>query len=63
MLQLDAEVEWSKTVKLKDNHVPGTLRDIVFLAICLVTKPLTAIGSVSVSLWSLPPVIKHALKK
>ena len=42
MLQLDAEVEWFKTITQKDHHVPGTLTDIVLLAICLVTKPLTA---------------------
>ena len=38
MLQLDAEVEWFKTITQKDHHVPGTLRDIVFIAICLVKK-------------------------
>lgn len=43
MLQPDAEVKWFKTVTLKDHHIPDTLRDIALLAICLVTKPLTAI--------------------
>jgi len=38
MLQPDAEVEWLKTITQKDHHVLGALRDIVFLAICLVTN-------------------------
>jgi len=42
MLQRDEKVEWLKTITQKDHHVPGTLRDIVFLAICLVTKLLIA---------------------
>ena len=42
MLQLDAKVEWFKTITQKDLHVPGTSNDIVFLAICLVTKLLIA---------------------
>ena len=46
MLQQDAEVEWFKTITQKDHQLPGTLRDIVFLAICLVTKPLTAIEGI-----------------
>ena len=46
MLQPDAEVEWFKTITQKDHHVLGTLRDIVFLAICLVTKSLTAIEGI-----------------
>jgi len=46
MLQLDAEVEWFKTITQKDHHVLGTLRDIVFLAICLVTKLLIAIKGI-----------------
>jgi len=48
MLQPDAEVEWFKliTVTQKDLHLPGTLRDIVFLAICLVKKPLTVIEGI-----------------
>jgi len=45
MLQPDAEVKWFKllTVTQNDHQLPGTLKDIVFLAICLVTKPLTTI--------------------
>ena len=46
MLQRDAEVEGFKTIEQKDHPVPGTLRDIVFLAICLVTKPLTTIEGI-----------------
>ena len=46
MLQQDAEVEWFKTVTQKDHHIRGTLRDIVLLAICLVTKPLTTIEGI-----------------
>jgi len=42
MLQPDAEVEWFKTVKQEDHHVPSNLRDIVLFAICLVTKLLIA---------------------
>ena len=42
MLQPDAEVEWFNTITQKDHHVLDTLRDIVFLAICLVTKMLIA---------------------
>jgi len=42
ILQPDAEVEWFKTITQKDHHVPGTLRDIVFLVICLVTNLLIA---------------------
>ena len=46
MLQPDVEIEWFKTITQKDHHVLGTLRDIVFLAICLVTKTLTAIEGI-----------------
>ena len=46
MLQPDAKVEWFKTITQKDHHVLDTLRDIVLLAICLFTKPLTAIKGI-----------------
>lgn len=46
MLQPNEEVEWFKTVTQKDHHVPGFLRDIVLLAICLVTMPLTVIEEI-----------------
>jgi len=46
MLQPDAEVEWFKTITQKYHHIPISLRDIVFLAICLVTKPLTIIEGI-----------------
>ena len=48
MLQQDVEVEWFKliTVTQKDHQLPGTLRDIVFLAVCLITKPLTVIEGI-----------------
>jgi len=46
MLQQDAKVEWFKTITQKDHQLVGTLRDIVFLAICLVTKPLTTIEKI-----------------
>jgi len=46
MLQQDVEVEWFKTITQKYHQLPGTLRDSVFLAICLVTKPLTAIEQI-----------------
>ena len=46
MLKRDAEVEWFKTITQKDHQLPGTLRDIVFLAICLIKKPLTAIEGI-----------------
>jgi len=48
MLQLDAEAEWLKliTVTQKSHQLLGTLRDIVFLAICLVTKQLTIIEGI-----------------
>ena len=46
ILQPDAEEKWVKTITQKDHHAPCTSRDIVFLAICLVTKPLTAIGGI-----------------
>ena len=46
MLQQDVEVEWFKTITQKDHQHPDTLRDIVFLAICLVTNPLTAIEGI-----------------
>lgn len=46
MLQQDAEVEWFKAVTQKDRQFPGTLRDIVLLAICLVTKLLIAIKGI-----------------
>ena len=46
MLQPDAEEEWFKTIAQKDHHVPGTLRDIALLAICLVTKLLIAIEGI-----------------
>ena len=42
MLQPDAEEEWFKTITQKDDQGPGTLRDISFLAISLVTKLLIA---------------------
>jgi len=35
-----------KTKMGQDHHAPSTSRDIVFLAICLVAKPLTAIGGI-----------------
>jgi len=46
MLQPDVEEEWFKTITQKDHHVPGTLRDFVFLAICLVTKLMIAIKGI-----------------
>jgi len=48
MLHLDAEVEMFKLIIItqKYHHLPSTLRDIIFLAICLVTKPLTAIEGI-----------------
>ena len=46
ILQPDAEEEWFKAITQKDHHSPGTLRDIVFLAICLVTKLLIAIKGI-----------------
>ena len=46
MLHPDAEEEWFKTITQKYHHVPSTLRDIFSLAICLVTKPLTAIEGI-----------------
>ena len=46
MLQEDTEVEWLKTINQKDHQVPDTLRDIVFLAICFVTKSLTIFGGI-----------------
>jgi len=46
MLQQDAKVEWFKTITQKHHQLAGTLRDIVFLAICLVTKPMTAIEEI-----------------
>ena len=46
MFQQDAEVEWFKTITQKDHQLVGTLRDIFFLVICLVTKPLTAIEGI-----------------
>jgi len=42
MLQLYAEEEWFKIITQKYHHVPGILMDIIFLAICLVTKLLIA---------------------
>jgi len=46
MLHPDAEVEWFKTITQKEHHVPGTLRDIALLAICLVTELLIAIEEI-----------------
>jgi len=48
MLQQDAEVEWFKLITITHKHdqLPGTSRDIVFPAICLVTKALTAIEGI-----------------
>ena len=46
MLQPNAEEEWFKTITQKDHHVPSTLRDIVLLAICLVTELLIAIEGI-----------------
>ena len=48
MLHPDAEVEWFKLIIVtqKDHQLLGTLRDIIFLAICLVTKPLTTIEGI-----------------
>jgi len=46
MLQQDAKVEWFNTVTQKDHQLPGTLMDIVFLAICLVSRPLTTIEGI-----------------
>ena len=46
MLQLDVEEEWFKIITQKDHHIPGTLSDIVLLAICLVIKSLVAIEGI-----------------
>ena len=46
MLQLDAREEGFDTIMLKDNHIQGTLTDIVLLAICMVTKLLIVTGGI-----------------
>ena len=46
MLQRGAELEWFKTITQKYHQLLGTLSDIVFPTICLVTKPLIAIEGI-----------------
>jgi len=46
ILQPDVEEECFKTITQKDLHIPSNLRDIVSLAICLVTKLLIAIKGI-----------------
>ena len=46
MLQPYVEEEGFKTIMQKDHHIQGTLMDIAFLAICLATKQLIAIGGI-----------------
>ena len=46
MLQLDVEEEEFKTIMQTRHLNKGTFMDIALLAICLVTKPLIAIGGI-----------------